>query len=88
MYYFGFTAQVGKKVADEGNRLARHVSMKRRYFRGEKVRERSSGSTAHDNSAKAGLRADEPQVNTLLLRYLRILLALLVLSYAPLNYQP
>jgi hypothetical protein len=61
------TAQVGKKVADEGNRLARHVSMKRRYFRGEKVRERSSGGTAHDLGLRAASRVDELQVSAHLL---------------------
>jgi hypothetical protein len=68
------TAQVGKKVADEGNRLARHVSMKRRYFRGEKVRERSSGGTAHDLGLRATSRVDELQVSEHLSRTLLMLL--------------
>jgi hypothetical protein len=70
------TAQVGKKVADEGNRLARHVSMKRRYFRGEKVRERSSGGTAHDLGLRATSRVDELQVREFLHLSMHISLAI------------
>ncbi|KAG5176082.1 hypothetical protein JKP88DRAFT_249758 [Tribonema minus] len=61
-------AQVGKKVADEGNRLARHVSMKRRggggarHWRGSSVSADDGGSSGAAAAAVLGARQEYLEV--------------------------